>query len=153
MSFLFEPAFGVVDLKKHVVRALGNWENRITMTTPKDIRRATAELVFSMTQQESGVVYVAGDTISYGQVADLLDKHFSRKYAREVWDLPTLRARLSEVPDDAMANYRETFAHGYGVAWDKEKTLNARRGMEMTDVTSYLQTSDFKSMLSKAAAD
>ena len=43
MSFLFEPAFGVVDLKNHVVRALGQWDNRMTMTTPKDIGRTTAE--------------------------------------------------------------------------------------------------------------
>ena len=58
------------------------------------------------------MVYVAGDSVSYEQVADLLDRHSDRKYKRELWDLPTLQARLSENPDDATVKYRETFAHG-----------------------------------------
>ncbi|KAI4117660.1 MAG: hypothetical protein LQ345_002159 [Seirophora villosa] len=49
-SFLFDPVFGVVDTaiagtgKKVVVRALGSWENRVTVTTPEDIGKIVAEL-------------------------------------------------------------------------------------------------------------
>ncbi|KAJ3500641.1 hypothetical protein NM208_g17098 [Fusarium decemcellulare] len=37
-----------------------------------------------------------------------------------------------------MVKYRDTFAQGRGVAWDKAKTVNEQRGIEMTDVKKYL---------------
>jgi hypothetical protein len=48
MSFLFEEFFGVVEGLGGdvVVRALGGWENQVTVTTPRDIGRLTAEIVF-----------------------------------------------------------------------------------------------------------
>ena len=41
-SFLFEPAFGVVDLAKNTVHALGSWDTQVTVTTPEDIGMLTA---------------------------------------------------------------------------------------------------------------
>lgn len=41
-SFLFEPAFGVVDLEHGKVHALGSWHNRLTITTSDNIGRLTA---------------------------------------------------------------------------------------------------------------
>lgn len=36
-SFLFEPAFGVVDLAHDTVRALGAWENAVTVNAQRGI--------------------------------------------------------------------------------------------------------------------
>lgn len=138
MSFLFLADFGVVDLGEKTVRALGSWENRITLTTPEDIGRLTAEVVLDPRGVKSQVVYTAGDTISYGALADLLDEHFGVEFRRELWDLDELRRQMDEDPSP-MVKYRDTFAQGKGVAWDKETTVNAQRGIEVTDVKTYLK--------------
>lgn len=46
-SFLFEPSFGVVDLSQNTVRALGSWETAVTVTSPDDIGRLTAAILFA----------------------------------------------------------------------------------------------------------
>lgn len=139
MSFLFLAAFGVVDLSERTVRALGSWENRITLTTPEDIGRVTAEVVLDPREVRRQVVFVAGDTVSYAEVADILRAHYGadKPFTKELWDLETLGAQLREDPS-VMVKYRETFAHGVGVAWDMDCTVNKERGMEMTDVRRYL---------------
>lgn len=139
MSFLFEP-FKIVDVENKTVRALGSWENRITSTTPEDIGRVTAELILNPkeTADESGVVFTAGDTISYGELADLVDARFGDKFDRELLDLETLKKQMEEEPTP-LVKYKNTFAQGRGVAWEKEKTVNYQRGMEMTNVSKYLE--------------
>lgn len=142
MSFLFAPAFGVVDLAARTVRGLGSWDTRITLTTPEDIGRATAEVVLDPRGIRNQCVYVAGDTLSYAQVGDLLDGRFGTRFRRELWDADELARQMREQPDSAMAKYRDTFAQGRGVAWGQEKTLNRARGMAMTDVKAYLEAMD-----------
>ncbi|KAF4466710.1 hypothetical protein FALBO_6418 [Fusarium albosuccineum] len=137
MSFLFLAGFGVVDFEARTVRALGSWENRITVTTPGDIGRVTADVVLDPRGIKQQVVFTAGDTISYGALADLLDQHFKTEFKRELWDLAELQRQMDEDPN-SMVKYRDTFAQGRGVAWDKEKTVNEQRGIEMTDVKKYL---------------
>ncbi|KAL6909143.1 hypothetical protein GGI43DRAFT_169282 [Trichoderma evansii] len=142
MSFLFVPDFGIVDLASKTVRGLGSWDNRITLTTPEDIGRATAEMVLDPRGTSKQCVYVAGDTLSYAQVGDLLDGHFGTRFRRELWDKEELARQMREQPDSAMVKYRDTFAQGRGVAWGQEKTLNSARGMQMTDVKAYLEAMD-----------
>lgn len=142
MSFLFVPDFGVVDLASRTVRALGSWDTRITLTMPEDIGRATAEVVLDPRGLSKQCVYVAGDTLSYAQVGDLLDGHFGTRFKRELWDKEELARQMREQPDSAMVKYRDTFAQGRGVAWGQEKTLNSARGMKMTDVKAYLEAMD-----------
>ncbi|KAM4057218.1 nmrA-like family protein [Hirsutella rhossiliensis] len=142
MSFLFVAAFGVVDLEKRTVRALGGWEQELTATTPRDIGRATAEVVVDPREIRNQVVYTAGDTISYARLADTLDGHFGgAPFRRELWDAATLRRQVEEADggEAVMARYRDTFAQGRGVAWGMDGTLNAQRGMAMTDVDGYLR--------------
>jgi hypothetical protein len=140
MSFLFEP-FKIVDIENKTVRALGSWDTRITSTTPQDIGRVTAELILNPkeTADQSSVVFVAGDTVSYGQLANLVDERFGEKFERELLDLETLKEQIQN-DSDGLAKYRDAFAQGRGVAWDKEKTVNHQRGMEMTDVRNYLES-------------
>ncbi|KAF7551177.1 hypothetical protein G7Z17_g5196 [Cylindrodendrum hubeiense] len=138
MSFLFLADFGVVDLEARTVRALGSWDNRITLSTPGDIGRVTADVVLDPQGIKSQVAYTAGDTISYGGLADLLDQHFQTQFRRELWDAAELQRQMDEDPN-TMVKYRDTFAQGRGVAWDKEKTVNFQRGIAMTDVKTYLE--------------
>ena len=45
-SFLFEPDFAVVDFENDTVNALGSLETSVTLTTPDDIGKLTADIVF-----------------------------------------------------------------------------------------------------------
>jgi hypothetical protein len=53
-----------------------------------------AELVYGPRDISRQVVYVAGDTVTYGQVADLVEARFGGSWTRELWDLDFLRMRL-----------------------------------------------------------
>ena len=138
-SFLFEPAFGLVDLERPKVHALGSWENRLTVTTSSDIGRLTAAILAHEPRIRDEVVYVAGDTFSYAQLADMVEWHLDRDAERVLWDMDRLRSEVAAHPDDGMRKYRLAFARGTGVAWDKEQTFNAAQGIDVTDVTGWLE--------------
>ncbi len=137
-SFLFEPALGVVDLDNNIVRALGSWDTTVTVTTPEDIGRLTARVVCEPVQGDP-IVFCAGDTISYGQLADTIERVLRRPMRREQWTIPMLRSELMAAPDDPMRKYRAVFAEGVGVAWDKSLTYNAERGIPTTTVAQWVE--------------
>ncbi|KAF7559152.1 hypothetical protein G7046_g5002 [Stylonectria norvegica] len=143
MSFLFLADFGVVDFETKTVRALGSWDTQITLTTSTDIGRVTADVVLDPQDIQRQVVYTAGDTISYGEVADLLDRYFKTEFHRELWSVETLQKQMEEDPN-TMVKYRSTFAQGKGVAWDQEQTVNAKRGIKLTDIKTYLDGLEVK---------
>lgn len=87
-SFLFEPAFEVVDLVTDTVRALGSLDTQVTLTTPEDIGRLTAEIVFFEPRFRNEIVYLAGDTLAYGELAGLLERVLQRPFSTRVWTLP-----------------------------------------------------------------
>ncbi|KAI6087188.1 NAD(P)-binding protein [Hypoxylon rubiginosum] len=139
MSFLFLPAFGVVDLERRKVRALGAWDKKITLTTATDIGRVAAEVAWDPRGVERQVVYVAGDTVSYARMAELVRERFGGEWDEEVWDEEFLKGKLRERPDDGMLKYTNVWAVGKGVAWDMDETLNGQRGIEMQGLESYLK--------------
>lgn len=59
-SFLFEPAFDVVNLAKKTINALGGWEMQVTVTSPADIGRLTTEIYLHQPRITNEVVFVAG---------------------------------------------------------------------------------------------
>jgi len=63
-SFLFEPAFDVVNLDRRTVHGLGGWETKVTVTTPADVGKLTTEILLAEPRIVNEVVYLAGDTIS-----------------------------------------------------------------------------------------
>ncbi len=138
-SFLFEPAFGVVDLERGVVRALGSWDNAVTVTTPEDIGRLTTEILLAEPEFGDGVVHVAGDTITYERLADVVGRVLDRPIEREVWTIPELMKALDREPDDTLRRYRAVFATGRGIAWDKADTFNGRRGLPTIDAEGWLR--------------
>jgi len=145
-SFLFEAYFGVVDLQyqngEGIVRALGGWDNRVTLTTPEDIGKLTAAIVFQTNPPfKNEIVYTAGETISYGEVADLVDEVLGKKVQREVWTVESLKEDLRREPENFVAKYRIVFAEGKGCYWDKEVTFNAKMGIEVEDVRGWMMKS------------
>lgn len=137
-SFLFEPAFGVVDLANGRVRALGDWNTRLTITTPEDIGLLTATIVLTQPPFANQIVYVAGDTITYGQLADAVESALARKMSRVAWSVPMLKAELAEAPDDQLSKYRLVFAEGRGVAWDKSNTFNANEQIDLATLEQWI---------------
>ncbi|KRW65139.1 2'-hydroxyisoflavone reductase [Pseudomonas sp. TTU2014-096BSC] len=137
-SFLFEPAFGVVDLARNAVHALGSWNTQVTVTTPEDIGLLTARILFTRPRLTNQVVFVAGDTLSYGQLADRVEAALDRKVHRVEWTVQKLNDDLAAAPDDQMRKYRAVFAQGKGVAWDKRHTFNAAHGIELTTTADWI---------------
>ena len=138
-SFLFEPSFGVVDLSRNVVHALGSWQNSVTVTTAEDIGKLTAEILFTEPKISNSVVYTAGDTITYGQLADMIDLAFHRKVERVLWTVEALMKELAADPSDAIRKYRVVFAQGRGVAWPIDNTFNGQRAVPVVSVKHWLR--------------
>jgi hypothetical protein len=138
-SFLFEPAFGVVDLPAKTVHALGSWDNQLTLTTPEDIGVLTADIVFAQPRIRNTVVYVAGDTISYRELADIVGRVCDTTVAREEWSTDFLLDELAADPADTMRKYRAVFARPTGVAWPKEQSYNVIRGIATTTVEEWVK--------------
>ncbi|MFM0057326.1 aromatic alcohol reductase [Paraburkholderia phytofirmans] len=138
-SFLFEPSFGVVDLERNTVHALGNWDNAVTLTTADDIGRLTVEIVFAEPRIADEVVFVAGDTVTYRQLADTIDAVLGRQVSRVEWGVPRLQDELAGEPDSAVGKYRVVFAQGAGVSWDKERTFNGQHGMAVCSMEQWMR--------------
>jgi hypothetical protein len=138
-SFLFEPSFGVVDLAHNSVHALGSWENVVTVTTPEDIGILTAEIVFDEPRIVNSIVFTAGDSITYAQLADIVDSVLGRKVQRAEWSVPRLKAELADDPANPIRKYRVVFAEGRGVSWEVGKTFNAQRRIEVVNVERWVQ--------------
>ena len=141
MSFLFLREFGVVDVKERVVRALGGWDSQVTVTDVSGIGRMVAECVFEGRREEteSRVVYVAGDTVTYREVAEIVEQGFGGEWRREEWDDEVLKRMLEERPGDLMARYQNMFGAGVGVTWEMERTLNYNRGIKLTGLKEYVE--------------
>lgn len=131
-SFLFEPVFEVVDFDNDTVNALGSLENSVTLTTPDDIGALTAEIVFFEPRFRNEIVYLSGDTVSYGQVANILEHALGRPFKTNVWNVPFLMDELRKDPTHHIKKYRAVFAQGRGVAWPKAGTFNALQSIQVT---------------------
>ena len=136
-SFLFEPAFGVVDLRHGVVHALGDWSTEVTVTTAEDIGRLTARIMFTRPEIVDQVVYLAGDTRSYRQLADLVDGVLATEVRRVARPTAVLLDELAHDPNDTMKKYRAVFAQGRGVAWDPSTTFNAQHDVDTTTAAQW----------------
>ncbi|MFY3842577.1 aromatic alcohol reductase [Achromobacter xylosoxidans] len=138
-SFLFEPAFGVVDLAARRVNALGGWDTQVTVTTADDIGALTAAILRAEPRLANQVVYVAGDTVSYRQLADTVDRALGIETQRQARTVPALMRELAAAPGDPMHKYRAVFAQGRGVAWDPARTFNAARGIATQGLAAWVR--------------
>lgn len=138
-SFVPLPAFGLLDLPRGIVRALGDWDHQLTVTTPQDIGRLTARIAARWPAFADQIVHVAGDTFSYRELADTLERVLGHRLHRELWPVPQLRADALAHPHDGMRQYRVAFARPDGVAWPKADSYNAREGIATTGLEAWLR--------------
>ena len=136
LSFLFEPTFGIVNAERDTVTALGSWDTRVTVTVPDDIGKVTAEIALSHSNV-GDVVYVAGDTVSFARVADILDRTVGIPMNRQLKTVAELKAELDADPDNGMAKYRVVFAEGVGLAWNKANSFNSMNGIDTQTVEGF----------------
>jgi hypothetical protein len=143
MSFLFEAFWGIVEKTKEeegegkmVVRCLKDWEHKVTVTHVDDIGRVLARILAGDVEGTNGVLYVAGDTVSYGELAGIVGRVSGCSVEREEWTIPYLEGELARDPEDGIKKYRLVFARD-GVWWGKEKTVNEKLGMDMMDVETF----------------
>ena len=138
MNYLFEPGSGMVDLPSDTVNALGSVDTAVTVTTPEDIGVLTAEILFTEPRIRNEIVYLAGDTITYGELARTLEAVLQRPFKVVEWTVPFLLDELANDPDNMTRKYRAVFAQGRGVSWDKTQTYNYRHGIPMTDLRNWV---------------
>lgn len=85
-SFLFEPAFDVVNLSQNTINALGSWDTLVTVTTPADIGRLTTAIYLQQPRVRNDVIFIAGETTSYRKLADTVEQvtqnAFQKRYSR-----------------------------------------------------------------------
>lgn len=112
-SFIFEPAFGIVNAERNSVTALGSWENKVTTTAPDDIGKVVAEIALKR-PDENGVVFAAGDTVSMQQIADVVEHVLGKKVSRSVKTVEQLKDELATDPYNGYKKYRVVFAEGRG---------------------------------------
>jgi hypothetical protein len=143
-SFLFDPSFGVVDLQNATVCALGDWGYRVTVTTPTDIGRFTAEIVLG---SESNAlfagrpIFVGGDTVSYEELAQMVEKIAQKPMERKLLAVPDVQAALAKDPDNGLLKYQAVFGQGRGVSWNISETWNHQRGFRATTAEEWARES------------
>ena len=99
--------------------ALGSWENRVTVSTVEDIGSIAARIVCaseSELEMKHKIVYMAGETISYARLAEVVEIVLGKKVRRELWSVDHLREELKKDPDNLVKRYRVVFAEGNGSA-------------------------------------
>ncbi len=138
-SYLFEPFFGVVDFDKKVVNALGGLDNAVTVTTPDDIGMLTAEIFFEKPAIENAVVHIAGDTITYGELGDIVESLSGEKFERTISDVQELAEDLKNDPANFVYKYRSVFGEGKGVSWDFDSSYNSQKGIRTTSAREWAQ--------------
>ncbi|VYU80447.1 aromatic alcohol reductase [Metakosakonia massiliensis] len=139
-SFLFEPAFDVVNLSQRTINGLGNWDTQVTVTSPEDIGRLTTAIYLHQPRIVNEVVFVAGETTTYGKLADTVERVTQQRFTRHLLTLPALKQALQTNPSDQMLRYRAAFARGDGMWWPMETTYNARNGMATQDIAAWLSS-------------
>lgn len=138
MSFLFEQFWGVIDRKggRSTVRALRNWEHDVTVTDVSDIGRILSRVVAGDVEAENPVIYAAGDTVTYKELADIIERVIGEPVEREVWSVSYLKTELAKDPIDQIKRYRPVFTRD-GVCWDKSRTVNHKLGMSVIGIDEY----------------
>ncbi|HEY9138136.1 MAG TPA: hypothetical protein VIM67_07660, partial [Terriglobus sp.] len=103
-----------------------------------DIGRLTVEVLTAEPPVTDRIVFIAGDTVTYGQAADLVEEVLETSLTREVWTVPQLRVQLEKNPENVMAKYHIVFAEGRGVSWPTNSTYNHKHRLLTADLRQWL---------------
>ncbi|KAJ4381551.1 hypothetical protein N0V86_002911 [Didymella sp. IMI 355093] len=129
------PKFSEYDV---VISATGytSSPNSVLKLANEDIGRCLTRILRGDVEAVNSVLYVAGDTVTYRDLAATVERVSMRQVVREVWDEEHLRRELQQDPEDGIKKYRLAFARE-GVRWEKERTINWKLGVDVMDVETY----------------
>lgn len=137
-SFLFREDFGVIDLSHKTVHALGAWEHSLTLTTCEDIGDLTTKILFHEPKILDEVVFVAGDTVTFTEIADKMDAFYQTRFKRVLWNIPYLENELKKNPEDVMTRYRLVFTKP-AVTWPLETTFNYKNNIPTEGIAEWAE--------------
>jgi nucleoside-diphosphate-sugar epimerase len=106
------------------------------VTDVHDIGRVMGRIVARDIDGENEVLYVAGDTVSYGDLADIVGRVSGKEVEKEEWSIEYMEEEVKKDPEDGIKKYRLVFARD-GVWWDKKGTVNEELGMGMMGAEEY----------------
>jgi hypothetical protein len=140
-SFLFREDFGVISLSRKLIHALGEWQHSLTLTSCEDIGSVTVDILFDQPEILDQVAFVAGDTLTFQEIADAMDDLLQTKFERVLWDKAQLEEKLISNPQDIFNRYRLVFTHP-GVTWPIEETFNYRNKIPTTGVLQWAKNNN-----------
>ncbi|MBC9914435.1 aromatic alcohol reductase [Chitinophaga varians] len=135
-SFIFREDFGVISLQNKVIHALGDWQHSLTLTSCEDIGALTTAILFQTPELLDQVIFVAGDTVTFEEIADKMEKLYRTKFHRVRWSIPELKENLQQEPENIFNRYRLVFTHP-GVTWPMSGTFNAQKGISTTGIEQW----------------
>ncbi|MGN8057729.1 aromatic alcohol reductase [Pedobacter sp. 22163] len=138
-SFLFREEFGVINLSKKVIHALGDWQHSLTLTSCEDIGTVTVAILFHQPEVLDQVVFVSGDTVTFQEIADKMESLFETGFERVLWSRTYLEQKVNDDPDDVFNRYRLVFTHP-GVTWPMNDTFNHRNNIPTTGIVQWANT-------------
>ncbi|ATL42244.1 aromatic alcohol reductase [Elizabethkingia occulta] len=127
-SFLFREDFGVVSLDNETIYALGSWDNALTLTCCEDIGKLTIEVLFYQPEITNEVIFIAGETATFTQIAEHAETLFDKPFKRVIWDNEHLKNSIKSEPDNIFHKYRMVFTDP-GVNWPMAKTFNHQQNI------------------------
>jgi hypothetical protein len=142
-SFLFREDFGVVSLSNKTVHALGDWQHSLTLTSCEDIGALTIEVLFHQPEILDQVIFIAGDTVTFSEIADKMEYLFGDKFERILWDIPHLEKVLQETPHDVFNRYRLVFTNP-GVTWPMSETFNYQNNIPTVGIEQWAKENILK---------
>lgn len=74
---------------------------------------------------------MAGDTLTYAELVDLVELPVQRPVARSLLAVERAQSDLKIDPSNVLLKYYITFGQGCGVAWDKTKIWNVQMGISL----------------------
>lgn len=93
--------------------------------------------VFTEPIIQNEIVYIAGDTVNYTKLAEIVDRIHGKTFKRELWSSAQLKQEYHEDPGNALKQYRPVWAEGKGVAWDVHSTFNGKKGIKTTGMEQW----------------
>lgn len=141
-SFLFREEFGVINLADKTVSALGSWEHSLTLTSCEDIGSLTVEILFHQPEIVDQVVFIAGDTLTFKEIAQQLAELFSTEFEHKLSDISELEQVLKEDPDHVFNRYRLVFTHP-GVSWPMSETFNGQNNIPTVSLLRWMKDAQF----------
>lgn len=91
-----------------------------------------------MTGKVVGVVYTAGEAVSYGWMAETVEAYLGREFVRETCSLAALKEDLEKDPKHKLKKYRIVSAEGRrDIQCPKRHRIASCRGLEPRKSTRY----------------